>query len=67
MQLVNVIVLLCQLNTGANTDGHLYRLEARQLECQQYYIKCLDRLGYFDSNLRNCVLKRNLDDTNMGK
>jgi hypothetical protein len=67
MELVKIIVLLCQLNTGVNADVHLYRLETKQLECQQYYIKCLDRLSYFDSNLRKCVLQRSLQDTNMGK
>lgn len=62
MEIVKAIVLLCQIN-GAGADSiHIMQLvEKRQLQCQQYYIKCLGSntlSGY--KNLSKCVQERKL-------
>ena len=46
MELLKTIILLCQISTG---NGDIQWTEGRQLQCKQYYIKCIKKqalLGY---------------------
>ena len=41
-EVLKMIVLLCQLNTGADaTYSSLERLDRQQVKCQTFYIDCL--------------------------
>ncbi len=62
MELLKTIVLLCQLNgAGADSGSLIDYAEKRQLQCQQYYIKCLssDNLSTY-KNLSQCIQNRKL-------
>lgn len=62
MELVQTIALLCQLNgSGGNSGSLIEYTEKKQLECQQYYIKCLnnDNLANYKI-LSKCIQERKL-------
>lgn len=62
MEMLQTIVLLCQLNGGgADSFSLIQHTEERQLKCQQYYIKCLNNnaLGTY-KDLTKCVQERKL-------
>jgi hypothetical protein len=42
MEIIATIAALCQLNTGADGTSLLELIQKKQLQCQQYYVKCLD-------------------------
>ena len=53
MEILQTIALLCQLN------GYDARVTIEiQLQCQQYYVKCLDPLNAGYKTLAKCVLER---------
>lgn len=56
MELFQAIALLCQLN-----GWDAYAARQAQLECQQYYIKCLgSEINTNYKTLSKCVLERKL-------
>jgi hypothetical protein len=62
MELLQTIVLLCQLNGAGADSSHLIEYaEKKQLQCQQYYIKCLnsDNLATY-KDLSKCIKERKL-------
>jgi hypothetical protein len=62
MEIVRTIALLCQLNGAGSDSASLIEFtEKKQLQCQQYYMKCLDGgfLGDY-KNLSKCILQRKL-------
>jgi hypothetical protein len=53
MDILQTIALLCQLN------GYDARATIEiQLQCQQYYVKCLDPLNAGYKTLAKCILER---------
>jgi hypothetical protein len=53
MDILQTIALLCQLNgVGGN-----FAVKAH-LQCQQYYVKCLDPLNAGYKTLAKCILER---------
>lgn len=54
MELIQTIALLCQLS------GASYAAEDKQLQCQQYYIKCLNSNLPNYKDLARCIKERKL-------
>lgn len=62
MDLIQTIVLLCQLNgAGSNSISVIEHVQKEQLKCHQYYVKCLEGgfLGDY-KNLSKCIQQRKL-------
>jgi hypothetical protein len=58
MELIQTITLLCQIRfSGANTALIDYGIKS-QLECQKYYLKCLDPVNNNYKTLSKCVLEK---------
>jgi len=59
MEIIQTIALLCQLNIGADTISIVEFAQKKQLDCQKYYIKCLDGgfLGDY-KNLSKCISQK---------
>ena len=53
MDILQTIALLCQLN-GVSGNAAIQI----QLQCQQYYVKCLDPLNAGYKTLAKCILER---------
>lgn len=54
MEIIKTIALLCQLKTSQKIDI----IEKKQLQCQQYYINCLDNpTNYSYKSLSSCIKK----------
>jgi hypothetical protein len=57
MELLKTIALLCQLSGNNST----YYISEKQLECQQYYIKCLKNAPLSTyKDFTKCVQERKL-------
>ena len=62
MDLIQTIVLLCQLNVNSSDSLKVVEYtQKEQLKCQQYYVRCLESnfLGDY-KNLSKCILQRKL-------
>ena len=62
MTIIKTIAILCQLN-GAGADSfHVAEyVERKQLQCQQYYVKCLGSpIEHNYKTLAKCVSERKL-------
>ncbi len=58
MEVIQAIALLCQVNNVAT----LKEVASRQLECQKYYIKCLDKRAYYGLfELKECIKEREVE------
>jgi hypothetical protein len=60
MEIIQTIALLCQLNgAGADSASLIDYTQKKQMECQKYYIKCLDGgfLGDY-KNLAKCISQK---------
>jgi hypothetical protein len=44
MELILAIAALCHVNYGGNTYLENERFDRQQLECQQYYLRCYEKL-----------------------
>lgn len=61
MELLQTIALLCQLNgSGADSIFLINAVERKQLECQQYYINCLDPVNANYKPIAKCIKDRKL-------
>ena len=62
MQIIKTIALLCQLNgAGGDSAFILDVAEKKQLNCQQYYIKCLgNELNSNYKTLSKCIQEKKL-------
>jgi hypothetical protein len=58
MEIIQTIALLCNLYTGADGISLIEVVKKSQLECQQYYIKCLDPLNTNYKTLSKCIRER---------
>lgn len=58
MEIIQTIALLCNLNTGADGISLIEVVKKSQLECQQYYVKCLDPLNTNYKTLSKCIRER---------
>ena len=64
IELFQVIVMLCTINSGAAKNKTIIKIEKRQLKCQQYYTKCVDyqRNDFYESDvtlkLKKCILEK---------
>jgi hypothetical protein len=57
MEILQTIALLCQISG----DNSAFYVSQKQLECQQYYIKCLDNKSLSTyKDLSKCVQERKL-------
>jgi hypothetical protein len=57
MEILQTIALLCQLSGNNST----YYISEKQLECQQYYIKCLGNVPLSTyKDFTKCVQERKL-------
>jgi hypothetical protein len=55
MELIKAIVLLCQLHASEKIEI----VEKKQLQCQQYYVKCLDNpLNANYKTLSKCIKEK---------
>jgi hypothetical protein len=55
MELIKTIALLCQLQASKNLEA----VEKKQLQCQQYYVKCLDNpLNANYKTLSKCIKEK---------
>jgi hypothetical protein len=62
VEILKTITLLCQLNgAGGDSFSITEHVEKKQLQCQQYYVKCLnsDNLAAYKT-LSKCILERKL-------
>lgn len=61
MEILQTIALLCQLN-GAGSDSAtiIQYVAKRQLECQQYFINCVNPINANYKTLSKCVQDRKL-------
>jgi len=63
MDIIQIIALLCQINgAGADSATLISYTEKKQLQCQQYYIKCLDPINSNYRTLSKCISSRKLDN-----
>ena len=69
MELLKIIVLLCQINpmgygSGMGFTGYTHQQIAKdQLKCQQYYIRCTARKApkqATDQVLKRCINRRQI-------
>lgn len=62
MEMINTIVLLCQLNGGGADSASLIEyVERKQLRCQQYYVRCLGtEINSNYKTLSKCIQERKL-------
>lgn len=58
MEIIQTIALLCNLYTGADVISLIEVVKKSQLECQQYYVKCLDPLNTNYKTLSKCIRER---------
>jgi hypothetical protein len=58
VEIIQTIALLCNLNTGADGISLIEVVKKSQLECQQYYVKCLDPLNTNYKTLSKCIRER---------
>jgi hypothetical protein len=56
MELLRTIAFLCTVTSG--TDSAV-RIEKLQLECQQYYVKCLSNTSNY-KDISKCIKDRKL-------
>ena len=70
LEMIKVIALLCQVNTGIQGAFRYSYAEKEQLKCQKEYIKCVDTslnkhtiIGeqYIGSVLKDCIKNRNIE------
>jgi len=55
--IVQMIALLCQINIGSMSVT-IEKIEKAQLECQKYYVKCIDsKVNMFEDEkkLKECI------------
>jgi hypothetical protein len=59
MEIIKTIALLCQLSGATSTPAEVDYLERKQLECQKYYVKCMDGgfLGDY-KNISKCMIQK---------
>jgi hypothetical protein len=56
MDILQTIALLCQINGAGSDSAHVtIYTQKLQLECQQYYVKCLDPLNTNYKTLSKCI------------
>lgn len=62
MIVLKIIAILCQLNgAGADSGSLVEYTEKKQLQCQQYYVKCLGSpIEHNYKTLAKCVSERKL-------
>lgn len=62
MTMIKTIAVLCQLSgAGSDSISLIEYVEKQQLQCQQYYIKCLGNpLEYNYKTISKCISKRKL-------
>jgi len=56
MELLRTIAFLCTITSGVDSAA---RIEKLQLECQQYYIKCLSNTSSY-KDIALCIKDRKL-------
>jgi len=55
MEIIQTIALLCNINTGVDGVYLIEVIKKSQLECQQYYVKCLDPVNTNYKTLSKCI------------
>lgn len=56
MELLRTIAFLCTVTSGTDSAA---RIEKLQLECQQYYVKCLSNTSNY-KDISRCIKDRKL-------
>jgi hypothetical protein len=56
MELLRTIAFLCTVTSGTDSAN---RIEKIQLECQQYYVKCLSNTSNY-KDISKCIKERKL-------
>jgi hypothetical protein len=56
MELLRTIAFLCTVTSGTDSAN---RIEKIQLECQQYYVKCLSNTSNY-KDISKCIKDRKL-------
>jgi hypothetical protein len=56
MELLRTIAFLCTVTSGTDSAN---RIEKLQLECQQYYVKCLSNTSNY-KDISKCIKDRKL-------
>ena len=56
MEILRTIAFLCTVTSGTDSAN---RIEKLQLECQQYYVKCLSNVSNY-KDISKCIKDRKL-------
>jgi len=56
MELLRTIAFLCTVTSGTDSAN---RIEKIQLDCQQYYVKCLSNTSNY-KDISKCIKERKL-------
>lgn len=58
MEVLQTIALLCKISAGADSVHVTDYAIKKQLECQQYYVKCVDPVGANYKTLAKCISEK---------
>lgn len=62
IEIIAVIAALCTIPNGYQPIGGLGSIDKYQLECQQWYIRCIEQQNQKDNpkQISSCILERTI-------